>query len=67
MLEKWYKPQQLAEKYNVSKSTARRIMMILTGDDTKMTQRNKGSGKRSYKMRRLPESRLVEFETFLNG
>jgi len=64
--ERWYSPKQIAELFSVSHETARRWIMAILGDDTAMIQKNKGRGKRSYRLRRLPESRLHELDQFMN-
>jgi transposase len=65
--EKWLSPKQIAEQYNVSYETARRWIKRVLGDDVRMSPRYK-SGKRPYRLRRVPESLLEEhLPELLNG
>jgi hypothetical protein len=66
-LERWYTAEEIAEARHVSYDTARRWIMHILGDDTAMINKNKGRrGKRPWRLRRLPESRLQELDQFMN-
>jgi transposase len=65
-LTQQYTARQIAQKCCVSYSAARRWIMELNGDDTAMIQKNKGRGKRPWRLRRLDETRLPELQAFIN-
>jgi hypothetical protein len=48
----------IAEQYSVDPSTARKWIKRILGDDVHTTRKNKGIGKRPYRLRRIPESVL---------
>ena len=67
MIEKHYGPKQIAELYSVGRETARRWIMQMLGDDTEMIPKNRGRGKRKYRLRRVPQSVLErEIGNFIN-
>jgi transposase len=67
-MEKWLSPKQIAEQYSVSYETARRWIMRVLRDDVTMTPKNKGRGKRPYRLRRVPRSLLEKhLDELLNG
>jgi transposase len=66
-MTKHYSAKMIMEMYSVSYGTARNWIMKLNGDDTAMIQKNKGRGKRSWRLRRLDVSRLQELDQFVNG
>jgi hypothetical protein len=65
--EPWVSATYIAEKYSVSYSTARRMIMAVLGDDKRWDRKIKRGGKRSKRIRRLPESKLPELEKLMNN
>jgi transposase len=66
-LEKHYSPKEIAEIYSVGRETARRWIMQMLGDDVAMLPKNRGRGKRKYRLRRIPQSVLErEIGNFIN-
>jgi hypothetical protein len=67
--EIYLSPNQVAWKYNVSSSTARRWIRRIMGDEGKMgTELYKKQGKRSYRLRRVPRKLLEKWiDQFING
>ena len=66
--ERYFSPEMVALKYSVSYSTARRWIKKIFGDDIRMTPRNRGRGKRPYRLRRVPRSLLEKYiDEFING
>lgn len=66
--ERYFSPRQVALKYSVSYWTARRWIKSIMGDDERMTPKNKGRGKRHYRLRRVPQSLLEKhIDEFING
>jgi hypothetical protein len=63
-----YSAKRIAALYSVSYETARRWIMKILEDDTAMgVRKNKGRGKRPYRLRRLDESDLPEIDRrFIN-
>jgi ribosomal protein S25 len=64
--ERWVSAGYIARKYSVSYSTARRMIMSILGDDTRIDRRMKGR-KPKKQLRRLPLSKLAELEDSING
>lgn len=63
----FYTAKRLARRFCVSYGTARRWILQLNGDDISMIQKNKGRGKRPWRLRRLHKSKLTEIEErFIN-
>lgn len=66
-IEKHYSPKQIAEMYGVGRETARRWIMQMLGDDVAMLPKNRGRGKRKYRLRRVPQSVLErEIDNYIN-
>jgi len=68
LIERWLSAKEIAAQYSVSYRTALRWIVHILGDDVRMTPKNKGRGKRPYRLRRIPQSLLEKnLDEFLNG